>query len=101
MYKEKCAVVCNESVFLSSIRRVAVPDARYDWLCQYWKPASQIPAFLHVVDIAGLVKGAHEGQVGQHCYTQCNSSTNVEPKASTSQEMQRRGLLQIRLLPNN
>jgi len=42
--------------------RVAVPDARYDWLCEHWKPASRIPAYLNVVDIAGLVKGAHEGQ---------------------------------------
>ena len=48
-------------------RRVAVPDARYDWLCEHWKPASQVPAYLHVVDIAGLVKGAHEGQVGGAC----------------------------------
>ena len=44
-------------------RRVPVPDSRYDWLCEFWKPPSTIPAYLHVVDIAGLVKGAHEGQV--------------------------------------
>ncbi len=25
--------------------------------------ASKVPAYLNVVDIAGLVKGAHEGQV--------------------------------------
>ena len=50
-------------LLLLPARRVAVPDSRFDWLCQYWKPPSQIPAFLHVVDIAGLVKGAHEGQV--------------------------------------
>lgn len=42
--------------------RVAVPDTRFDWLCDHWKPASKIPAFLHCVDIAGLVKGAHEGK---------------------------------------
>ena len=46
---------------------MAVPDARYNWLCEHWKPASQVPAYLHVVDIAGLVKGAHEGQVGGAC----------------------------------
>ena len=40
-----------------------MPDERYDWLCQHWKPPSTIPAYLSVVDIAGLVKGAHEGQV--------------------------------------
>uniref|UniRef100_A0A2K5I6T6 TGS domain-containing protein n=1 Tax=Colobus angolensis palliatus TaxID=336983 RepID=A0A2K5I6T6_COLAP len=42
--------------------RVPVPDERFDFLCQYHKPASKIPAFLNVVDIAGLVKGAHDGQ---------------------------------------
>ncbi len=44
-------------------RRVPVPDERYDWLCEHWKPPSCVPAHLSVVDIAGLVKGAHEGQV--------------------------------------
>ncbi|XP_073944205.1 adenylate kinase 9 [Choristoneura fumiferana] len=42
--------------------RVPVPDERYDFLCEYHKPASKVPAFLNVVDIAGLVKGAAEGQ---------------------------------------
>ncbi|OWF36161.1 obg-like ATPase 1 [Mizuhopecten yessoensis] len=42
--------------------RVAVPDARFDHLCQYYSPLSKVPAYLNVVDIAGLVKGAHEGQ---------------------------------------
>ncbi|CAO3662086.1 hypothetical protein G6F70_003448 [Rhizopus microsporus] len=41
--------------------RVAVPDARFDWLCQHYKPAKEIPAFLTVIDIAGLVKGAASG----------------------------------------
>ena len=45
------------------LRRVAVPDTRYDWLCEHWKPPSCVPAYLHVVDIAGLVQGAHEGKV--------------------------------------
>merc|ERR1712113_187949 len=31
-------------------------------LIQDWKPKSQVPAYLNVVDIAGLVKGANEGQ---------------------------------------
>ena len=43
--------------------RVAVPDERFDWLCGLFKPASAVPAYLNVVDIAGLVKGAHEGLV--------------------------------------
>ena len=42
--------------------RVPVPNKRFDFLCQYHKPASKIPAFLNVVGIADLVKGAHSGQ---------------------------------------
>merc|ERR1712018_601382 len=42
--------------------RVPVPDARFDFLCDHHKPASKVPAFLNVTDIAGLVKGASEGQ---------------------------------------
>ena len=52
-------------MFSVYIRRVPVPDNRYDWLCAHWKPPSTIPAYLSVVDIAGLVKGAHEGQVSE------------------------------------
>jgi len=50
-----CTIEPNES-------RCPVPDERYDWLCDHWKPANKVPAFLNVVDIAGLVKGASEGQ---------------------------------------
>lgn len=50
-----CTIEPNES-------RVPVPDVRFDFLCEYHKPASKVPAFLTVVDIAGLVKGASEGQ---------------------------------------
>ncbi|KAI3355798.1 hypothetical protein L3Q82_004364 [Scortum barcoo] len=67
-----CTIDPNES-------RVPIPDERYDFLCQFHKPAStygdnhiiiasvslgltKVPAFLNVVDIAGLVKGAHDGQ---------------------------------------
>ena len=42
--------------------RVAVPDDRFDWLCNFYKPSSKVPAYLTVIDIAGLVKGAAEGQ---------------------------------------
>nr|WCZ58676.1 Obg-like ATPase 1 [Seculamonas ecuadoriensis] len=42
--------------------RVAVPDARFDWLVEHFKPASVVPAFLNVTDIAGLVRGAAEGE---------------------------------------
>jgi len=50
-----CTIDPNES-------RVPVPDARFDFLCDHHKPASKVPAFLNVTDIAGLVKGASEGQ---------------------------------------
>ncbi|XP_054709941.1 obg-like ATPase 1 [Uloborus diversus] len=50
-----CTIDPNES-------RVPVPDKRYDFLCEYFQPLSKVPAFLNVVDIAGLVKGANEGQ---------------------------------------
>jgi len=41
--------------------RCAVPDDRYDKLCEIWDPPSKYPAYLHLVDIAGLIKGASEG----------------------------------------
>jgi len=42
--------------------RVVVPDPRMDWLVDAYKPKSVVPAVLTVMDIAGLVKGAAEGQ---------------------------------------
>ena len=45
-----CTIDPNES-------RVPVPDPRFDYLCDHHKPASKVPAFLNVTDIAGLVKG--------------------------------------------
>jgi len=50
-----CTIDPNEA-------RVPVPDDRFDWLVQHHKPASKVPAFLNITDIAGLVKGASEGQ---------------------------------------
>lgn len=41
--------------------RIPVPDERFDLLCKHFLPASEVQAFLTVFDIAGLVKGAHEG----------------------------------------
>jgi obg-like ATPase 1 len=49
-----CTIEPNEA-------RCAVPDERYDYLCNLWKPPSEYPAYLHVTDIAGLVRGAAEG----------------------------------------
>lgn len=34
--------------------RIMVPDARFDWLCDLYKPASKVPAALTCIDIAGL-----------------------------------------------
>lgn len=50
-----CTIDPNES-------RVPVPDKRWNHLVEHYQPASKVPAFLNVVDIAGLVKGAHEGK---------------------------------------
>lgn len=49
-----CTIEPNEA-------RCEVPDERYDFLCNMWKPPSEYPAYLHVTDIAGLVRGAAEG----------------------------------------
>ncbi|KAK4315033.1 hypothetical protein Pmani_013719 [Petrolisthes manimaculis] len=50
-----CTIDPNEN-------KVPVPDSRFDYLVEFHKPASKVPAFLNVTDIAGLVKGAAEGQ---------------------------------------
>ena len=41
---------------------VAVPDERVDILAEFSKSAKKIPAAIEFVDIAGLVKGASEGE---------------------------------------
>ncbi|KAJ3716214.1 P-loop containing nucleoside triphosphate hydrolase protein [Lentinula raphanica] len=41
--------------------RIPVPDERFDWLCETYKPASRIPAHLTCIDIAGLTAGASTG----------------------------------------
>jgi len=41
--------------------KVALPDTRWRWLCDHFKPKEEIPNYLEVVDIAGLVKGASSG----------------------------------------
>eukprot|EP01056_Protomagalhaensia_sp_Gyna25_P000423 Protomagalhaensia_sp_Gyna_25__422@NODE_119_length_5103_cov_179_393167_g93_i0_p3_GENE_NODE_119_length_5103_cov_179_393167_g93_i0NODE_119_length_5103_cov_179_393167_g93_i0_p3_ORF_typecomplete_len399_score57_48YchFGTPase_C/PF06071_13/4_2e38MMR_HSR1/PF01926_23/6_8e28MMR_HSR1/PF01926_23/3_6e03FeoB_N/PF02421_18/6_2e08FeoB_N/PF02421_18/3_1e03Roc/PF08477_13/0_19Roc/PF08477_13/2_2e03AAA/PF00004_29/0_41MnmE_helical/PF12631_7/0_11ABC_tran/PF00005_27/0_34Dynamin_N/PF00350_23/2_7TrwB_AAD_bind/PF10412_9/0_32_ len=42
--------------------RMNIPDDRFQWLCQHYKPKSEVPATLTIYDIAGLVPGAHEGE---------------------------------------
>ena len=49
-----CTIKPNEG-------RCKVPDARFEKLVGMWKPKSVVPAYLNVTDIAGLVRGAHEG----------------------------------------
>jgi ribosome-binding ATPase len=41
---------------------VAVPDARLDKLAEIFKPKKKTPAIVEFVDIAGLVKGASQGE---------------------------------------
>lgn len=41
--------------------RVAVPDERFTWLCDLYKPKNEVPAFLTCIDIAGLTAGASTG----------------------------------------
>uniref|UniRef100_A0A2N9GID8 OBG-type G domain-containing protein n=1 Tax=Fagus sylvatica TaxID=28930 RepID=A0A2N9GID8_FAGSY len=50
-----CTIEPNEA-------RVNVPDERFEWLCKSFKPKSEVSAFLEIHDIAGLVRGAHQGQ---------------------------------------
>jgi len=50
-----CTIEPNEA-------RVSVPDVRFDWLVDFHKPASIVPAVLQVTDIAGLIKGASSGE---------------------------------------
>ena len=42
--------------------RVEVPDPQFKHLIETWAPKSVVPAHLTVFDIAGLVKGASEGE---------------------------------------
>ncbi len=51
--------------------RINVPDERFKWLCELYKPKSEVPAFLEIVDIAGLVRQAlrlHSSLSTLHAY---------------------------------
>ncbi len=50
-----CTIEPNEGI-------VSVPDERLERITKYIKPQKLIPAVLKLVDIAGIVKGASEGQ---------------------------------------
>jgi len=45
-----------------NVAKVPVPDKRFKFLCDTYKPKSEVQAVLTVTDIAGLVRGASEGQ---------------------------------------
>ena len=60
----KCSIPAENYPFCTiepNIARVNIPDERFNWLKNLYKPKSEVPAFLEVVDIAGLVKGASAG----------------------------------------
>ena len=55
-----CTIEPNKAV-------VPVPDERFNTLRDMWKPKSEVSAVLQVVDIAGLVRGASQGEgLGNH-----------------------------------
>jgi hypothetical protein len=39
-----------------------VPDDRFRWLCDTYQPKSSVSAYLEICDIAGLVRGAAQGE---------------------------------------
>jgi len=50
-----CTIEPNEAI-------VNVPDERFDWLVDHFKPLSKVPPVLKVTDIAGLIRGASKGE---------------------------------------
>eukprot|EP00281_Chroomonas_sp_CCMP1168_P033013 CAMPEP_0206240152 /NCGR_PEP_ID=MMETSP0047_2-20121206/15783_1 /ASSEMBLY_ACC=CAM_ASM_000192 /TAXON_ID=195065 /ORGANISM="Chroomonas mesostigmatica_cf, Strain CCMP1168" /LENGTH=400 /DNA_ID=CAMNT_0053664909 /DNA_START=6 /DNA_END=1208 /DNA_ORIENTATION=+ len=60
----KCSIPAENFPFCTidpNETRVHVPDERFDWLVDKFKPKSEVQPFLEIVDIAGLVKGAAQG----------------------------------------
>ena len=60
----KCTIPAENFPFCTiepNFARVNVPDDRFLWLVDQYKPKSKVSAFLEVVDIAGLVRGAADG----------------------------------------
>jgi len=60
----KLEVKCENYPFCTidpNTAKVPLPDPRWRWLCDHFKPKEEIPNYLEVVDIAGLVKGAASG----------------------------------------
>ena len=47
--------------------RIPVPDERFEWLCNLYKPASRVPAALTTIDIAGLTAVSLFASLGIFC----------------------------------
>ena len=45
-----------------NVGTVDLPDARLDFMCSIFEPKKKIPATVDFVDIAGLIKGASQGE---------------------------------------
>lgn len=45
-----------------NLAKIFVPDKRFEKLVEMYKPKSKVPATITITDIAGLVKGASEGE---------------------------------------
>src|SRR5574343_1654440 len=68
-----CTIEPNEA-------RVAIPDQRFDRLCQMYAPKSMVAASLSITDIAGLVRGASEGAgLGNAFLSHINAVDGIYP----------------------
>lgn len=84
-------IMCNMSVPAENFpfctidpseARVEVPDPAFKQLLEKFKPKSEVPAFLSVCDIAGLVKGASEGEgLGNAFLSHINATGPIRPCA--------------------
>lgn len=60
--RSKCPCTQPFCTIDPSFATVPMPDKRFEFLCEAFQPKSRIQAILNITDIAGLVKGAHEGK---------------------------------------
>merc|ERR1711907_735218 len=71
-----------------NVAMVNIPDARYNTLVDYWKPKSKVPASLKIVDIAGLVSGASDGEgMGNAFLSHINSVDPIRDMETISKEL--------------
>ena len=54
MYIYVCMLMCMSLQIEPNVARVNIPDDRFKWLLNLYHPKSEVPAFLEVVDIAGM-----------------------------------------------